>query len=258
MKFSVLTIFPHMFDSVLNESILKRAIGKKIIDVELVDIRNFSKDKTHRIDRPPVGGGAGLIMQCQPIHDALNATKSPNSHVVLLSPRGKMYNQEIAKQFKNVDHLIIICGHYEGIDERIYNYADEIISIGDYVLTGGEIAAMSIIDSVARLKEGVISTESLDNESFENDLLEYPQYAEPYDFKGDKIPQILYSGNHLAIQKYRLYQSLKLTKELRPDLFAKHKLTKGEKKLIDEYAKEKIPKFEAEAIKKGIKFIKNK
>lgn len=258
MKFSVLTIFPNMFDSVLNESILKRAIGKKIIEIELINVRDFSKDRTHRIDRPPVGGGAGLIMQCQPIYDALGAVKTPNSHVVLLSPRGKMYNQAIAKQFKNIDHLILICGHYEGIDERIYNYADEIISIGDYVLTGGEIAAMSIIDSVARLKEGVINTESLNDESFENGLLEYPQYAEPYDFKGDKIPQILYSGNHSAIQKYRLYQSLKLTKELRPDLFAKHELTKSEKKLMDEYANENIPKFEAEAIKKGIKFMKDK
>lgn len=257
-KFSVLTIFPQMFDSITKESILKRAIGKNLIEVELVDIRNFSLDKSRRIDRPPVGGGAGLIMQCQPIYDALKSVRKENSHVIILSPRGKTYNQSEARRLKEYEHLILICGHYEGIDERIYRYADEEISLGDYILTGGEIGAMAIIDSISRLVEGVITSSSLDDESFDNNLLEYPQYAEPYDFLGDKVPSILYSGNHEAIAKYRKKQALDLTKEKRPDLFNKHLLTKEEKKILEVYEKEKVPKFEKEALLKGQKFIKDK
>ncbi len=257
-KFSILTIFPKMFDAITKESILKRAIGKNLIDVELVDIRSFSKDKTHRIDRPPVGGGAGLIMQCQPIYDALKSVRKDNSHVIILTPRGKTYTQDDARRLKNYEHLIIICGHYEGIDERIYRYASEEISIGDYILTGGEIGAMAIIDSVSRLVDGVITSASLDNESFDDHLLEYPQFAEPYDFLGDKVPSILYSGNHQAIAKYRKKQALDITKEKRPDLFKKHLLTKEEKKILDAYEKEKVPKFEREALIKGQKFLKDK
>lgn len=257
-KFSILTIFPKMFESITKESILKRAIGKNLIDIELVDIRSFSKDKTHRIDRPPVGGGAGLIMQCQPIYDALKSVKKENSHVIILTPRGKTYTQEDARRLKDYEHLILIVGHYEGIDERIYRYADEEISIGDYILTGGEIAAMAIVDSISRLVPGVITSSSLDDESFDDNLLEYPQFAEPYDFLGDKVPSILYSGNHEVIAKYRKKKALDLTKEKRPDLYQKHVLTKEEKKILAAYEKEKVPKFEREALLKGQKFIKDK
>ena len=257
-KFSILTIFPKMFESITKESILKRAIGENLIDIELVDIRSFSKDKTHRIDRPPVGGGAGLIMQCQPIYDALKSVKKENSHVIILTPRGKTYTQEDARRLKDYEHLILIVGHYEGIDERIYRYADEEISIGDYILTGGEIAAMAIVDSISRLVPGVITSSSLDDESFDDNLLEYPQFAEPYDFLGDKVPSILYSGNHEAIAKYRKKKALDLTKEKRPDLYQKHVLTKKEKKILAAYEKEKVPKFEREALLKGQKFIKDK
>lgn len=256
MKISILTLFPEMFEGFTSNSIIKRAIGKGLVEIELVNIRDFTKDKYNRTDTPPVGGGAGLVQKAQPIVDALASIKTPTSYSIIMSPRGKTYCQADAKRFSNLEHLIIVCGHYEGIDERVNSYCDESISIGDYILTGGEIPAMGISDSVIRLLDGAISSSSLEDESFNSDLLEYPQYTEPYDFNGEKIPAILYCGNHQAINKWRRKQSLYLTRKHRPDLFSKIELTKQDKKLLEEIDSNIAPKWEIDAIEKGRKFKK--
>ena len=256
MKITILTLFPEMFDGFLTNSIIKRAIAKELVEVKIVNIRDYTTDKYGRVDSAPIGGGAGLIMKCQPILDCLNANKSEKSHTVLLSPRGKTYNQAKSREFAgNFEDIVLICGHYEGVDERVNNYVDELVSIGDCILTGGELGAMIIADSVIRLLDGAIASESIVEESFENGLLEYPQYTEPYDYNGDKIPDILYSGNHQAIEKWRRKQSLKLTKKHRPDLFEKKALSKEDKKLLNEIDDEQ-PDWEKKAIEKGHKFIK--
>ena len=257
MKITILTLFPEMFDGFLTNSIIKRAIGKKVCEVKIVNIRDYTEDKYGRVDTPPVGGGAGLIMKCQPIVDALKANSSKKSMKLLLSPRGKTYSQNMATKLAKEEELVLLCGHYEGIDERVNKYVDELVSIGDYVLTGGEIGAMAIADSVIRLLDGAITDVSLDEESFDNNLLEYPQYTEPKDFKGDKVPDILYTGNHTAIEKWRKKESLKLTRENSPDLFEKHELTKQEKKLLEELDQGiDNPKWLEEALTKGKKFTK--
>ena len=257
MKISILTLFPEFFDGFLTNSIIKRAIAKDKVEIEIVNIRDYTLDKYGRVDSAPVGGGAGLIMKCQPVLDCLKKIRQNNSHVVLLSPRGSTYNQAKARYYaKNYEHVVIICGHYEGTDERINRYVDELISVGDYILTGGEIGAEIISDSIIRLLDGVIAPESIVDESFENGLLEYPQYTEPFDYDGDKIPDILYSGNHTAIDKWRKKQSIKLTKEHRPDLFNNYELSKEEKKLLNELDSDEQPKWEKDAIEKGKKFIK--
>lgn len=254
MIIKILTLFPEMFDGFLSNSIIKRAIAKKIVEIQLINIRDYTLDKYNRVDTPPIGGGAGLIMKCQPIVDSLNKNKTDKSHVLLMSAKGSTYNQQKAHELSKQEELIIICGHYEGIDERVTKYVDEQISIGDFILTGGELGSMVISDSIIRLLDGAINEESTVEESFECGLLEYPQYTEPYDYNGDKVPDILYSGNHQAIAKWRKKQSLNLTKELRPDLMEKYKLSKQDKKLLDE-GKEKAS-WELAAIEKGKKFIK--
>lgn len=257
MKITIYTLFPEMFDGFTTNSIIKRAIGKNVVEIKIINIRDYTLDKYGRVDTPPIGGGAGLIMKCQPIVDALRKNSSKNTHKILLSPKGKTYNQEIAKNLANMDDLAIICGHYEGIDERITNYVDESISIGDYVLTGGEIAAMAIADSVIRLKDGAITNESLSEETFDDYLLEYSQYTEPKDFEDHKVPDILYTGNHQAIEKFRRKEQLRITRQYRPDLFEKHVLTKQEKKLLSEIDNdENEPKWYQEALSKGKKFTK--
>ena len=258
MKITILTLFPEMFDGFLSNSIIKRAIAKELVHISIVNIRDYTTDKYGRVDSAPIGGGAGLIMKCQPVIDCLNAVKSDQSHVVLMSPRGKTYNQEKARCFAaNFEDIVLICGHYEGTDERINKYVDELISIGDYVLTGGELGSMVIADSVIRLIEGVISDDSIVEESFENGLLEYPQYTEPYEYNGDKVPDILYSGNHQAIEKWRKKESLRLTRVFRPDLFQKYTLSKQEKKLLDEIVQgNENPDWLIKALEKGHKFIK--
>ncbi len=254
MKITILTLFPEMFDGFLTNSIIKRAIAKSIVEIKIVNIRDYTKDKNHRVDSAPVGGGAGLIMKCQPVIDALNDVKTDSSHTILLSPKGETFKQEKAINLAKLQDIVIICGHYEGIDERVNNYVDELISIGDYVLTGGEIPSMAIADSIIRLLDGAIANESTDEESFNNGLLEYPQYTEPYDYDGHKVPDILYSGNHEAIKKWRQKESLKITKELRPDLYKNYPLTKADNKLLDELNKSETPKWESDAIEKGKKF----
>ena len=256
MKITILTIFPDIFDSFLSNSIIKRAISKNIVSFEIKNIRDYTNDKHHRTDNPPFGGGAGLIMMCQPIIDCLNSVKDDNSKVFLTSPRGTIFNQQKAYEMSKLDHLIFICGHYEGVDERVNKYIDEHISIGDFILTGGEAAIIPLIDAITRLIPGVISNESINEESFNNGLLEYPQYTFPYDFQGDKVPDILFSGNHQAISKYHQKESLRITKKYRFDLFEKYPLSKEDQKLLQELNKNETPSWEQEAILKGKKFMK--
>ena len=254
MKISILTLFPEFFDGFLTNSIIKRAIAKEKVEIEIVNIRDYTLDKYGRVDSAPVGGGAGLIMKCQPVLDCLKAVKKENSHVILLSPRGKTYNQAKARDYAaHYEHLVIICGHYEGTDERINKYVDELVSIGDYILTGGEIGAEIISDSIIRLLDGVIAPESIVDESFENGLLEYPQYTEPQVYEGDEVPAILYSGNHQAVNKWRKKQSLRLTQKYRPDLLKDYQYSKEELKLLKELESEDAPKWEKDAITKGKK-----
>lgn len=256
MKITILTLFPEMFDGFLTNSIIKRAIGKEIVKVKIVNIRDYTNDKYGRVDTPPIGGGAGLIMKCQPIVDALKANSNKDSFKILLSPKGKQYSQQNAIKLAKCQDIVLVCGHYEGIDERVNNYVDALVSIGDYVLTGGELGAMVIADSIIRLQDGAITDASLDEESFSDDLLEYPQYTEPKEYDGRKVPEVLYTGNHEAINKYRRKQSLKITRENRPDLFAKHKLTKLDQKLLKEIDEGiEDPKWLVEALEKGKKFL---
>ena len=255
MNITVLTLFPDMFEGFQTNSIIKRALGKGVATFKAVNIRDYTLDKYGRTDTPPIGGGAGLVQKAQPIVDAIKANKTANSHVILMSPRGKTFNQEMAKSFAKLDDLLIVCGHYEGVDERVNAYCDELVSIGDYILTGGEIPAMGIADAVIRLLDGAITKDSLEEESFDNNLLEYPQYTEPFDFEGDTVPPILYSGNHGAIAKWRRKQSLLLTRELRPDLFNKLTLSKADKKLLQEADSGIVPDWEKDAIEKGKKFM---
>ncbi|MCQ2792745.1 MAG: tRNA (guanosine(37)-N1)-methyltransferase TrmD [Bacilli bacterium] len=249
MKITIYTLFPKMFDGFLTNSIIKRAISKKVVQIKIVNIRDYTKDKYGRVDTPPVSGGAGLIMKCQPIVDAI---KNNNGYKILLSPRGKTFNEDKAKALAKKKEIALICGHYEGVDERVNKYVDELVSIGDYVLTGGEIASMAIADSVIRLLKGAITNTSLDNESFNDNLLEYPQYTEPYNYKGAKVPDVLYSGNHKVIDRYNRKMQLKLTKKYRPDLFRKIKLSKEDLRLLNE---DEYTKLELAAIKKGKKYI---
>ena len=257
MKITILTLFPEMFDGFLTNSIIKQAIGKKVVEVKIVNIRDYTIDKYGRVDTPPIGGGAGLVMKCQPIVDALKAVSNKDSLKVMLSPRGEKYSQQIAINFAKCKDIVLLCGHYEGIDERVNDYVDKVVSIGDYVLTGGELGAMVIADSVIRLLDGAIASESLEEESFSDNLLEYPQYTEPKEFNGKKVPDILYTGNHQAIEKYRRKESLRLTRKYRPDLYEKHEFTKQDLKLlkeIDEGIEE--PKWYIDALEKGKKFTK--
>lgn len=218
MKFDVLTLFPEMFTA-LNESIIGRATDKNLIEVNLTNIRDFSKDKHKKVDDTPYGGGAGMVMKPDVVYDAYESIKDKNAKVIYMSPKGTVLNQEKVKQLSKQEHLIIICGHYEGIDQRVIDeIVDEEISIGDYVLTGGELPAMVLIDSVSRYVEGVLNEESTSEESFSNGLLEYPQYTRPEEFRGKKVPEVLISGHHENIKKWREEKSLEITKKNRPDL----------------------------------------
>ncbi len=221
MKIDILTLFPNMFDGFLSESIIKRAIESNKVKINIHNIRDYSKDPHKKVDDYSYGGGAGMVLMPQPIFDAVEALKKDNSFVILVTPQGIPYKQSIAYNLKEKEHLIIICGHYEGFDERIRTIADIEISIGDYILTGGELASMVISDSVIRLIDGVITKESYENDSFTNNLLDYPVYTKPSDFRGMKVPDILLSGHHENINAWRLEQQIKKTSEKRPDLLEK-------------------------------------
>lgn len=221
MKFDVLTLFPEMFNS-LNESIIGRAIEKDLININLVNIRDFSKDKHKNVDDTPYGGGAGMVIRPDVVYDSYNSVKTDGAKVIYMSPQGKVLDQKKVVELSKEKHLILLCGHYEGIDQRVLDeIVDEEISIGDYVLTGGELPAMVLIDSVSRYVEGVISEDSTSEESFSNNMLEYPQYTRPEVFNGVKVPEVLLSGHHENIRKWRNEKSLEFTQNKRPDLLKK-------------------------------------
>jgi len=221
-KIIVLTLFPEVFDNFKKFSIIKRAIANKKIKLNVVDFRVYSKDKHHKVDDYQFGGGAGMIIALPAIVEAIRKNSNKNTHIVLVSPQGKAYNQAKAKSLaKSKKDLMIICGHYEGFDARLINYVDEVVSLGDYILTGGEIPAMAIIESVSRLVKGVITDSSLDDESFTNNLLDYDCYTRPLDFEGHKVPEVLISGNHKKIKEFRDANRLAKTKKYRPDLLKK-------------------------------------
>ena len=224
MKFDILTLFPEMFEA-LNESIIGKAKEKSLIEINLINIRDFSKDKHKKVDDTPYGGGAGMVMMPDVVYDAYSSIKDKeNAKVIYLSPQGKTLNQKKVKDLSKENHLILLCGHYEGIDQRVLDeIVDEEISIGDYVLTGGELPAMVLIDSVSRYVEGVLKAESIEEESFSSNLLEYPQYTRPEEFRGKKVPEVLISGHHENIKKWREEKALEVTKKKRPDLLNKLK-----------------------------------
>lgn len=218
MKFDVLTLFPEMF-SALDESIIGKAKEKNLINLNLINIRDFSKDKHKKVDDTPYGGGAGMVMKADVVYDAYKSIEDKNTKVIYMSPQGNKLNQKKVEELANEKHLIILCGHYEGIDQRILDkIVDEEISIGDYVLTGGEIPAMVLIDAVSRYTKGVIKEESIREESFSNGMLEYPQYTRPEVFEGERVPEILLTGHHQNIEKWRKEKALEVTKKKRPDI----------------------------------------
>ena len=222
MKFDVLTLFPEMFE-LLNQSIIGKAIQKKLIEVNLINIRDFSTDKHKKVDDTPYGGGAGMVMMPEVVYSEYNyILKKENAKVIYLSPQGKTLNQKKVVELSKEKHLILLCGHYEGIDQRVLDeIVDEEISIGDYIVTGGELPAMVLIDSVSRYIQGVLKEESIKEESFSEKLLEYPQYTRPEVFHEQKVPEVLLSGHHENIAKWRKEQSIIITKQKRPDLLQK-------------------------------------
>lgn len=213
MQIDILTLFPDMFTGFLSESIIKRAIEDNKVKINVINFRDYTSDPHGKVDDTPFGGGAGMVLQIEPIYNALMDIKRDDSHVILLSPSGATFNQTKAKSLSNKKHIILICGHYEGFDYRIKNLVDEEISIGNFILTGGELPAMMISDAIIRLIDGVISKESLDSESFDDDLLDYPVYTKPREFMGMYVPDVLLSGNHAMIEEYRKSERKRVTKE---------------------------------------------
>lgn len=220
MKISILTLFPEMFDNFKTSSIIKRAIEKGYVEIDIINIRDFSKLNNSSVDDTPYGGGSGMVMRVDIVVDAINSVKDDDSLVILMNPSGKVFNQKLASTLSEKKHLIFVCGHYEGIDERILNYVDMEISIGDYILTGGEIPSMAISDSIIRLIPGVIKDESTEFESFNNNLLDYPVYTRPRVYDGLEVPEILLSGNHQKIAEWRKQKQIEKTKEKRNDLLS--------------------------------------
>lgn len=238
MKIDILTLFPEMFD-IFNYSIIGNAMEKGILSICTTNIRDFSTNKHKKVDDYPYGGGAGMVMTPEPIINSIKHIKQSNSgKVIFLGPRGKTLNQDLCKELSKESELVFLCGHYEGIDERVYKYIDMEVSLGDFVLTGGEMACIPVIDSIARMIPGVLSCdESFQEESFYSGLLEYPQYTRPFSFEGEEVPQVLISGHHENIRKWRRLKSLITTKEKRHDLYKGIELNKEDKKLIESYYK---------------------
>ena len=218
MKITILSLFPNMFDGFLTESIIKRAIQNGKVEVKIINFRDYSVYNNKQVDDTPDGGGAGMVLMCDPIFRCLDEIRTPKSHIIILSPEGSIYNEKKARELSKYEDIILICGHYEGFDERIKTLADEIISVGDFVLTGGEIPAMLIADSIIRLLPGAITNESLESESFNENLLDYPVYTKPAVYRDMNVPDILLSGDHKKIDDYRESERIRLTKEKRPDL----------------------------------------
>lgn len=218
MRISVLSIAPEAFSGFRETAVISRAVGRGAISFECIDIRDYAQGSFRKIDDSPYGGGRGMILRVDTVFRALEAVRGPGSRVVMLSPKGQQFSQKKAREYSKLDHLVLLCGHYEGFDARISRYVDEEISIGDYILTGGELPAMIVCDSVVRLLDGSLREGSADDESFETGLLEYPQYTHPFEYNGDKVPEILLSGNHEAIDRWRHEKAIEETKRLRPDL----------------------------------------
>lgn len=218
MKIDILSLFPEMYTGPFTESILKRARETGKVEINIHNFRDWSVDPHKNVDDTPFGGGSGMVLMCQPIFDCINSLKTSDSVVIMMSPGGRVYNQKAAYDLSRKKHLIILCGHYEGFDERIRSICDLEISIGDYVLTGGEIPSMVLVDSIVRLLPGVIDEESSKNESFNNNLLDYPVYTKPRVYNGMEVPSILLSGDHAKIDEYRYLEQIRKTKKLRPDL----------------------------------------
>ena len=221
MKIDILTLFPNLFSGFITESIIKRAITKEIVEINIIDFREYSPLNNKQVDDTPYGGGAGMLLRCEPIFECLDKIRTEKSFVIMLSPSGKTFNQKIALDLSNKKHLILLCGRYEGFDERIKTLVDMELSIGDFILTGGEVPAMAIVDAVTRLIPGVINNESLVDESFNNNLLDYPNYTKPSIYRGLEVPEVLLSGDHKKIAEYRRNMQVERTKELRPDLMEK-------------------------------------
>ena len=218
MKITILSLFPNMFDGFLTESIIKRAIQNEKVEVKIINFRDYSVYNNKQVDDTPYGGGAGMVLMCDPIFRCIDEIRTPKSHIIILSPEGSIYNEKKARELSKYEDIILICGHYEGFDERVKTLADEIISVGDFVLTGGEIPAMLIADSIIRLLPGAITNESLESESFNENLLDYPVYTKPAVYRDMNVPDILLSGDHKKIDDYRESERIRLTKEKRPDL----------------------------------------
>ncbi len=239
IRFDILTLFPEIIEGMISSSILKRAIEKGLIEINIIDFRLYAGNKHSTVDDYAYGGGAGMLIRVDPIYRALNTIEGlDKAHKILTSPSGNVWSQKKAEEFSKLDHIVIVCGHYEGIDARVLNYIDEEVSIGDYVLTGGEIPAGVIIDSVSRLVSGVIADDSTVNESFSMGLLEYPQYTRPQEFDGYKVPDILLSGHHANISKWQRYEALKKTYMVRPELLDKVELSKEDLKMLEKIKEE--------------------
>ena len=239
MKITVLTLFPEMYEGFLHTSIIKRILEKDLAQIRIVDIRDYSRDKHRHVDDTPYGGGAGMLMKVDVVHRALiDNISNDYVYTILTAPGNRPLTQKDMERFSALDELVIICGHYEGIDHRIERYSDEKVSIGDYVLTGGELPSMVLMDGILRLLEEGISADSLKEESFNNGLLEYPQYTRPVEYNGDSVPEVLQNGNHKEIRRYNLKMSLKETLINRPELLEKREFTKEEKELLAEIVSE--------------------
>lgn len=224
MKIDILTIFPEMFIGFINTSIIKRAIDDKKVEIKIYNFRDYSLDKHNRVDDYPYGGGAGMVLQCEPIFRCIDEILTKDSKVIMMSPAGRVFKQQVAVDLSKEKHLIILCGHYEGFDERIKTLVDMELSIGDYVLTGGEVPAMAVTDAIVRLIPGVISQDSLVSESFNDGMLDYPTYTRPEVFRGMRVPEVLLSGDHKKIEEYRQSERIRRTKEAREDIFGGDKL----------------------------------
>ncbi len=237
MKISILSLFPEMFEGFVNTSIIKRAIESSCVSIDIHDFREYSINKHKKVDDYPYGGGQGMVLMCQPILDCLKTIRTKESLVILMSPQGRTLNQSYSLELSSYKHLIIICGHYEGFDERIRDYVDVELSIGDFVLTGGELASMVVCDSIIRLLDGAIRNESHEDDSFSHGLLEYPQYTRPYEYDGKCVPDVLTSGHHENIRKWRLNKSLEKTYLKRPDLLENREFSIEEEKMLKEIKK---------------------
>lgn len=236
-QITVLTMFPEYFDSFLNGVLVQRARTKGICHIRVVDIRDYADGSYRHLDDSPCGGGPGMIMKCEPVIAALRANKTEQTRSYIMDPGGQTLSQKLVHDLSKEDDLLLLAGHYEGLDERIYEECDGCLSIGDYILSGGELAAQVIIDSIIRLQEGVLANDSTVEESFETDRLEYPQYTRPVDFEGRKVPDVLLSGNHAMIENWRLAKAYLRTEQMRPDLIAKKPMTKAEEKALRLFGK---------------------